>query len=89
MLNLWWPYQSTLDLLPEHHPARNLVRRWWLLWIGCLVGVVAVCFSATVSEVALAVVTGATVMLALLAALTARSVVGEITDAHDHMLAGV
>jgi hypothetical protein len=89
VLNLWWPYQSTLDLLPEHHPARHLVRRWWLLWIGCMIGFVAVCFSATISEAALAAVTAATVMLALLAALTARSVVSEITDAHDQLLAGV
>ena len=89
VLNLWWPYQSTLDLLPERHPARALVRRWWLLWIGCLLGVVAVCFSATMSAVAMAIVTAVTVMLALTAAMTARTVVSEITDAHDQLLAGV
>jgi hypothetical protein len=89
VLNLWWPYQSTLDLLPERHPARALVRRWWLLWIGCLLGVVAVCFSATMSAVAMAIVTAVTVMLALTAAMTARTVVSAITDAHDQLLAGV
>ena len=89
VLNLWWPYQSTLDLLPERHPARALVRRWWLLWIGCLIGVIGVCFSATMSAVAMAIVTAVTVMLALTAAMTARTVVSEITDAHDQLLAGV
>jgi membrane protein implicated in regulation of membrane protease activity len=89
VLNLWWPYQSTLDLLPARHPARHLVRRWWLLWLGCLVGVVAVCFSATLNAVALAVVTAATVVLAIMAAMTARTVVSEITEAHDQLLAGV
>ncbi len=88
VLNLWWPYQSMLDLLPERHPARHLVRRWWLLWVGCLLGVLAVCFSATMNAVALAVVTAVTVVLALMAAMTARTVVSEITDAHDQLLAG-
>ncbi len=89
VLNFWWPYQSTCDLLPENHPARHVVRRWWTLWIGCMVGGVAVFFSVGVNTVALAIATGATVVLALLSAVTARIVVSEITDAHDQLLAGV
>ena len=38
ILNLWWPYQSTCDLLPADHPGRLVVRRWWALWIGCTIG---------------------------------------------------
>jgi hypothetical protein len=88
ILNLWWPYQSTCDLLPEAHPARHLVLRWWLLWIACFVGGLAVIASAFQSTIALAITTAATVVLALLAAVTARVVVGEIADAHDQLLAG-
>jgi Domain of unknown function (DUF4328)/Protein of unknown function (DUF2510) len=88
VLNLWWPYQSTLDLLPEQHPARQLVRRWWLLWIGCLIGGVAIVITAFANTIALGVATGATVLVALFAAVTARAVIGEITEAHDQLLAG-
>ena len=88
VVNLWWPYQSTLDLLPERHPARQVVRRWWLLWIGCMVGGVAIIATAFASVVALGIATGATVVLAVLAAITARVVVSEVTDAHAQ-LAGV
>jgi hypothetical protein len=89
VLNLWWPYQSTLDLLPEHHPARQVVRRWWLLWVGCMAGGVAIIATAFANAIALGIATGATVVLALLAAVTARVVVSEIMDAHDQQLAGV
>jgi hypothetical protein len=87
VLNLWWPYQSTCDLLPQEHPARQLVRRWWLLWIGCLLGGIAIVATAFVNTIALGVVTAATVLIALLAAVTARTVIGEIADAHDQLLA--
>jgi Domain of unknown function (DUF4328)/Protein of unknown function (DUF2510) len=89
VLNLWWPYQSTLDLLPEHHPSRQLVRRWWSLWVGCMAGGVAIVVTAFANAIALGIATSVTVMLALLAAATARIVVNEITDAHDQLLAGV
>lgn len=89
VLNLWWPYQSTLDLLPEHHPARKVVRRWWLLWIGCTVGGLAIIIAAFGNALALGIATGVTVVLALLAAVTARIVVSEITDAHSQLVGGV
>ena len=89
ILNLWWPYQSTCDLLPENHPARAAVRRWWALWIGCTIGGIAVVIAAFVDPVVLAVTAAVTVVLALLAAVAARAVVTEITDAHDALLAGV
>ncbi len=88
ILNLWWPYQSTCDLLPENSPARPAVRRWWALWIACFIGCFAVIFAAFVDPIALAITAAATVVLALLAAIAARAVVSEITDAHDTLLAG-
>jgi hypothetical protein len=89
VLNLWWPYQSTCDLLPANHPARAAVRRWWALWIACTIGGIAVIIAAFVDPVVLAVSAAVTVVLALLAAVAARAVVTEITDAHDALLAGV
>ncbi|MGZ4691025.1 MAG: DUF4328 domain-containing protein [Acidimicrobiia bacterium] len=91
VFNVWWPYQSTSDLLPEQHPARHLVRRWWMLCLGCFAGVLAIVGSVILFDttVPLGIATGATVMLALLAAVTARAVVSEVTDAHDQLLAGV
>jgi hypothetical protein len=89
VLNLWWPYQSTCDLLPQNHPARAAVRRWWALWIASFIGCFAVIFAAFVDPIVLAIAAAVTVVLALLAAVAARTVVTEITDAHDSLLAGV
>jgi hypothetical protein len=89
ILNLWWPYQSTCDLLPADHPARPVVRRWWILWIACVIGGNAVIATAFLDPVALAVTAAVTVVLALLAAVAARAVVNEIVDAHDQLLAPV
>jgi hypothetical protein len=88
ILNLWWPYQSTCDLLPADHPGRVAVRRWWALWIGCTVAGLAVAGAAfTRNDIALALTTAVGVVLAVLAALAARVVVEEISDAHGQLLA--
>lgn len=87
ILNLWWPYQSTCDLLPADHPARGVVRRWWALWIGCTIGGFAVMASGlAVNDVALGITTGVAVVFALLAAMAARTVVSEVADAHGQLL---
>jgi hypothetical protein len=88
VLNVWWPYQSTLDLLPESHPGRAVVRRWWSLCVGFWIGFFATFAAAFQPVVVLAITTGVTVVLALLAAVAARSVVAEVMDAHDSLLAG-
>lgn len=89
ILNFWWPYQSTCDLLPADHPARVVVRKWWALWIACSVGGLTIIATAFMNVIALGVMTGVVVVLALLAAIAARNVVSEISDAHDQLLAGV
>jgi hypothetical protein len=89
VVSLWWPYQSTCDLLPEHHPGRAAVRRWWALWIACSITSLSVVVAAFFDPIALAISAAATVVLALLAAIAARAVVTEIIDAHDGLLAGV
>lgn len=88
ILNLWWPYQSTCDLLPADHPGRVAVRRWWALWIGCTITGLAVAGAAfTRNDIALAVTTAVGVVLAVLAAFAARAVVEEISDAHGQLMA--
>lgn len=89
IVNFWWPYQSTRDLLPENHPGQQIVKRWWALYIGCTVGVGAVFAAAFTGAAALAVATGVTFVLALFAAVTARNVVTAIADAHNEFATGV
>jgi hypothetical protein len=87
ILNLWWPYQSTCDLLPADHPGRIAVRRWWALWIGCTIAGLAVAAAAfTLNDIALAATTAVGVVLAVLAAFAARAVVEEISDAHGQLM---
>jgi len=83
IVNLWWPYQSACDLLPEGHPGRAVLRRWWSFTVGAFVGVVASWFVAFAGDWALAVVAGATVVCALLAASQARLAISEVVDAHE------
>jgi hypothetical protein len=88
ILNLWWPYQSACDMLPADHPGRLAIRRWWALWIGCTIAGLAVAGAAlTLNDIALALTTAVGVVLAVLAALAARSVVDAISDAHGQLLA--
>ena len=87
VLNIWWPYQSAVDMLPPEHPGRAVIRRWWMLWIAFWIGFWAEIAAAFQSVTLLAIVTGITVVLAVLAAMAARAVVSEITDAHASRLA--
>jgi hypothetical protein len=83
IVNLWWPYQSACDLLPDGHPGRAVLRRWWLLTIGCVIGIVGTSAAAFVGDWALAIVAGVTVVCALLAAAQARLAIAEVVDAHQ------
>jgi hypothetical protein len=87
VLNIWWPYQSACDLLPEDHPGRAVIRRWWFLWLAFWIGFYAVLGAAFQSVVLLAIVTGVTVLIALFAAVAGRAVVTEVVDAHDALSA--
>lgn len=87
VLNIWWPYQSAVDMLPADHPGRAAIRRWWMLWIAFWLGFWAEIAAAFQSVTLLAIVTGITVVLAMLSAMAARAVVSEITDAHASRLA--
>jgi hypothetical protein len=87
IVNLWWPYQSTCDLLPEGHPGRAVVRRWWALTIGCVIGILATSGAAFIGDWALAIVAGVTVVCALLAAAQARLAIAEVVDAHQTLAA--
>jgi|SRR5947209_2477303 len=86
VVNYWWPYQSTCDLLPAGHPARRHVLRWWLLWLvgGLMSGIVVftgVAIGGPFTWAALAV----PLVLIPLAGLAARQVVSDVVDAHAAM----
>lgn len=88
IINLWWPYQSTSDLLPPGDARRPLVLRWFLLWmvgglIGAIVTWVAVFVGGGLGWALLAVPAA----LTTLAALAARHLVGEIVACHTDLAA--
>ena len=89
IINLWWPYQSTSDLLPPGDARRPLVLRWFLLWmvggiVGAIVSWVAVFVGGWLGWALLAV----PVALTTLAALAARHLVGEIVACHADLAHG-
>lgn len=86
VVNLWWPYQSTCDLLPQGHPARRKVLRWWLLCLGSAVAGLAIVGSAFVDDTVLAATTAVTVGLALFAAVAARDMIVSVVAAHGELL---
>lgn len=86
IVNLWFPYQSAVDMFPADHPGRALVKRWWALWIG--MGVVALimyaaAFFSIIVAIVLALVGGA---LAILAAMAARAMIAEIGRVHADLI---
>ncbi len=86
IVNLWWPYQSTIDALPAGHPAQPLVLRWWWMWIGTSISSVATVIVAFFSTAAMWIVAAAGVGLALSAAFAARDVIAEVFDAHAELI---
>ncbi len=86
VVNLWWPYQSTCDLLPPGHAARPHVLRWWLLWVvGGTVASTIVMVGAAVSVVLGSVLLVVPAVQVVAAALAARRVVADVGDAHRSM----
>ena len=88
IINLWWPYQSTSDLLPPGDARRPLVLRWFLLWtvggfVGTIVSSVAIFVTGPLGWALLAV----PAVLTTLAALAARHLVGEIVARHAELAA--
>jgi len=86
VINLWWPYQSTSDLLPPGDARRPLVLRWFLLWmvgglIGAIVTWVAVFVGGALGWALLAV----PAVLTTLAALAARHLIGHIVACHTDL----
>ena len=89
IVNLWFPYQSVVDMFPPGHPDRGLVLRWWLLWLGLGVAGAAVVFASLASlwvGLALALLGGG---LAWLAAQAARRVVERVGAVHAELVAGL
>jgi hypothetical protein len=86
IVNLWFPYQAVVDMVPHDHPERGAVLRWWLLWL-------CVQFSATVIAVAGLISVPVGIILALggaglavLAARAARDVVALVEHTHARLL---
>lgn len=91
IISLWWPYQSTCDLLAEDDVAhRRLVLGWFLLWmLGGYVGAVVTLASAFVDSWVGWAMLAVPAALTTLAALAARKVVATVVDAHSSLRATV
>ena len=84
VINLWWPYQSTRDLLPAGHPDRPLVLRWFLLWVvGGAVSFIMVVASMFLDSGAGWALVAVPAALTTLAGLAARQVVANALAAHQ------
>jgi hypothetical protein len=86
VINLWWPYQAALDMVPAADPGRSVIRRWWVLWLsamlcGLLIYPAAAISTETVARV-VAVIGGVAMMAA---ALAARAMVEYVTATHEQL----
>jgi hypothetical protein len=89
IVNLWWPYQSTRDLLPAGDPARPHVLRWFLLWmVGGFVSTGIVLVSALVDGPLALLILVVPVAQVTLAAVAARRVISDVLDAHQALAGG-
>ena len=84
----WWPYRATLDLLPESDENKSSVIRWWLPWIGTSIAQAAVVVAAfgAMPDIAISVIAAAGAICALLAAVKARSVIADVETAHAELV---
>ncbi len=86
ILNLWWPYQATLDMVPATDSRRSVIRWWWVLWLaGTLCGLLIYPTAAVSNEMAARVVAAVGAVAMLGAALAARAVVEFVTSTHEHL----
>jgi hypothetical protein len=88
VLNFWWPYQSTLDMLPPNHPGRHVVGRWWAAWIAGSLAVPLVYVTGYGPPWVRAVAGVLAALLFLAAAAEARIVIATIEDAHSTIVEG-
>lgn len=82
VVNLWFPYQSAVDLLPPGSAGRSKVKQWWALWItlGTLsLASIAGSFVSAEVGLALAALASAT---AFAAAWAGQGVIEEVDGAH-------
>lgn len=85
VLNLWWPYQSLQDLLPDDHPMRRRLLLLWLAWvIGGLLALTGLGLWMFGVDAGLYV--GALGYLcSASAALAGRSVIDAVSAAHENL----
>ncbi len=85
--NLWFPYQSALDLFPPGHPGRASVKRWWTLWIALSfseIPVMAVGWFSEAGAIFVAVLAG---VIAIGAAMSLRWLIADVTRCHTELIA--
>lgn len=86
VLNLWWPYQAALDMVPASDARRAVIRWWWVAWLsGTLCGLLVYPAAAAVNETAARAVAGVGAVAMLVAAFLARAVVEYVTSTHEHL----
>ncbi len=86
VINLWWPYQAALDMVPADDPNRGVIRRWWVLWLGAMLcGLLVYPAAAIFTETAARVVAGVGAVAMLVAASAARAVVEYVTATHEQL----
>lgn len=82
IINFWFPYCTMRDLLPEGHPDRATVKRWWALYLLGTFGSFAV-IGAAIASTSLAIAVELPVALcAVLAANLGVHLVGAVLDDH-------
>ena len=86
IVNLWWPYQATLDMVPATDSRRTVIRWWWVLWLtGTLCGLLIYPTAAVSNETAARAVAAVGAAAMLGAALAARAMVEYVTSTHEHL----
>ncbi|HZR15166.1 MAG TPA: DUF4328 domain-containing protein [Acidimicrobiia bacterium] len=86
ILNLWWPYQSTCDLLPPGHRGRHVVARWWALYLVSTLSFIVVVASGFGPSWLTAAVVAVVAIVTLAAATAARLVIHVVLDAHESIV---
>jgi hypothetical protein len=86
VINLWWPYQAALDMVPADDPNRGVIRRWWAVWLTAMFcGLLIYPAAAIFTETAARVVAGVGAVAMLVAAFAARAVVEYVTATHEQL----
>jgi hypothetical protein len=88
IVNFWFPYQATVDLLPPAHQDRSMVLRWWLLWLATQFSATVIGIAAFFSVALGLVLALGGIVLAVNAAIAARQVITVVEQAHGELVAG-